>query len=103
MANKYQLRYLPLFEQGLVEIISYIANVLNDPNAADPLLIDVETAIYARLENVLSFEPYHSARERKHDYYRIYVTNYTIYYVVIDGVMEVRRFLYNASDIEKIL
>ncbi len=42
-----------------------------------------------------SFEPYHSARERKYLYYRIYIGNYVVYYVVIDDVMEVRRILYN--------
>ncbi|GHV79520.1 hypothetical protein AGMMS49944_13110 [Spirochaetia bacterium] len=29
-----------------------------------------------------------------HKYYRIYVKNYTVFYVVIDDTMEVRRFMY---------
>ena len=50
-----------------------------------------------------SFEAYHSIRERRYAYYRIYVDNYIIYYVVIDDdpddlVMEVRRFLYNGQN-----
>lgn len=53
--------------------------------------------------NPLSFAAYRSVRKLKHDYYRIYVRNYTVYYVVIDNVMEVRRFLYSARDIEKFL
>lgn len=48
------------------------------------------------------FEAYHSVRERRYVYYRIYVDNYIIYYVVIDNpndsVMEVRRFLYNGQN-----
>ena len=104
MADKpYQLRYLPIFEQDLVETVSYITNVLRNPDAANQLLADVEAAIYERLEKPLSFEAYRSAGKRKHDYYRIYVTNYTVYYVVIDNVMEVRRFLYSARDVEKFL
>ena len=56
-----------------------------------------------RLPVAESFEPYHSVRERKYAYYRIYVDNYIIYYVVIDDapddlVMEVRRFLYNGQN-----
>ena len=44
-----------------------------------------------------SFEPYHSIRERKYPYYRIYVDNYVIYYVVIsdnpdDLIMEEEDF-----------
>lgn len=50
-----------------------------------------------------SFEPYHSVRERRYSYSRIYVDNYIIYCVVIDDnpndlVMEVRRFLYNGQN-----
>ncbi len=56
-----------------------------------------------RLPLAESFEPYYSVRERRSSYYRIYVDNYIIYYVVIDDdpndlVMEVRRFLYNGQD-----
>ena len=37
-----------------------------------------------RLPLAESFEPYHSVREGRYSYYRIYVDNYIIYYVVID-------------------
>lgn len=36
MENKtYELRYLPLFEQDLLKAVSYITNVLKNPQAAD--------------------------------------------------------------------
>ena len=70
MENKsYQLRYLPIFE----------------------------TAILKRLENPLAFEPYRSAKRREYPYYRIYVRNYVVYYVVIGNVMEVRRLIYKST------
>lgn len=42
-------------------------------------------------------------KERRYPYYRIYVDNYVIYYVVIDDegddkIMEVRRFLYKGQN-----
>ena len=54
------------------------------------------------------FEPYHSMRERRYPYYRIYVKNFVIWYVVIedegeDKIMEVRRFLYNKQDKDRLL
>lgn len=101
--KKYRLRYLPLFQQDLTETVSYITNVLKNPDAALRLVDDVETAILERLNHPTSFEPYHSARQRPYPYYRIYVKNYVVYYVVIDDVMEVRRFLYGARDREKFL
>ena len=101
--KKYRLRYLPLFYEDLDEKITYIAEKLKNPKAASDLLDKVEKAILDRLPVAESFEPYHSIRERKYTYYRIYVDNFIIYYVVIDDkenapTMEVRRFLYNRQD-----
>ena len=104
MANKkYRLRYLPLFEQDLVQTVSYITNVLKNPAAAEKLANDVEAAILERWNNPLAFEPYPSVKKRKYPYYRIYVRNYVVYYVVMGDVMEVRRFLYGARDTERYL
>jgi hypothetical protein len=79
--KKYRLAYLPLFYEELDAKITYIAE---------------------------SFEPYHSVRERRYTYYRIYVDNYTIYYVIIDDnpddlIMEVRHFLYNGQNRKKMV
>ena len=104
MANKkYGLRYLSLFEQDLVQTVSYITNVLKNPGAAEKLANDVETAILERMNNPMAFEPYPSVKKRKYPYYRIYVRNYVVYYVVIGDVMEVRRFLYGAGDADRYL
>ena len=105
-SKKYRLRYLPLFYEDLDEKITYIAEVLKNPKAANDLLDKVEAVIMERLSVAESFEPYHSVRERKYPYYRIYVDNYVVYYVVIDDnpddlIMEVRRFLYNGQDRDK--
>lgn len=101
--DNYQLRYLPLFFEDLNNIVSYINNVLSNPQAASDLIDAVENAILQRLPVCESFEPYHSRKTRKYPYYRIYVKNYVVYYVVIhdeekNKIMEVRRFLYNRQD-----
>lgn len=101
--HKYQLRYLPIFETDLKETIMYIKNHLKNPGSAHKLLNEVELAIMARLNNPTSFEPYPTAKIREYPYYRIYIRNYIIFYVVIDEIMEVRRFLYNARDLTRFL
>ena len=60
---------------------------------------DVEAVISERLNSPLAFEPHPSVKKRKHPYYRFYIRNY----VVVEDVMEVRRFLYGARDIERYL
>ncbi len=37
-SEPYQLRYLPLFEQDLIETVDYIANVLQNESAAERLV-----------------------------------------------------------------
>lgn len=102
MGNKsYQLRYLPIFEQDLISTANYIANVLKNEAAALRLIDDIEAAIMERLSNPVAFEPYRSSKKRDHLYYRIYVRNYVVYYVVIDDVMEVRRLMYGARDTDR--
>lgn len=98
--TKYILRYLPLFYEELEEKVIYIAETLKNPQAANDLLDLVESVILERLPNAESFEPYCSLKERRYPYYRIYVKNFVIYYVVIGDegprkIMEVRRFLYS--------
>lgn len=104
----YQLRYLPIFFDDVNEITSYVKNELSNEKAASDLIDAIENAILHRLPVCESFEPYHSKRERKYSYYRIYVKSYIVYYVVIDDedngkIMEVRRLLYNRRDWEDII
>lgn len=106
--TNYKLRYLPLFYDDLEQKILYIAEKLGNSQAANELLDEVETTILERLPVAQAFEPYYSMKERKHPYYRIYVKNFVIYYVVIDDegedkIMEVRRFLYKKQNHERIL
>ena len=109
MSNiRYKLRYLPLFYNDLEEKIVYIAEKLHNEKAANDLLDEVEAAILERQPVAESFEPYRSLSERHYPYYRIYVKNFVVYYVVIDDegddkIMEVRRFLYNKQDVKRLL
>ncbi len=102
-SRQYKIRYLSTFESDLLDAVRYIDEVLQNPDAADRLIDAVEGDVVERSNCPLSFEPYPSKRERKHPYYRIYVNNYTVYYVVIDGVMEVRRFLYGGRNADGLL
>lgn len=76
---QYELRYLPLFYRDLEEKVLYISDVLHNPKAANDLLDAVEKAILERLPIAESFELYHSLKERRYKYYRIYVKNFVVY------------------------
>ena len=101
--GKYKLSILPLFEEDLNEIVDYIALQLENPIAAQALADDVERALIERTSCAESFEPYPSKFQRELPYYRIYVRNHVIYYVVKGDTMEVRRILYKGRDRENII
>ena len=101
--NEYEIRYLPLFESDLAEAALYIAVGLQNESAARKLVDDTEAAILKRAKSPLSFPPYPSAKPRRDRYYRIHVGNFSVFYVVIGNVMEVRRFIYSRRDIDNIL
>ena len=104
MNNKqFEIRYLPAFKEDLREILFYIAHILRNPSAADALLTDVFDAIQQRSFCPEAFEAFQSQFEHKHPYYRIYIRSYTIYYVVIGDVMEVRAIMYNRRNAHNLL
>lgn len=99
--KKYRLEILPLFEDDLNEIVDYMVYRLQNPIAAEAFVDAVEQAIQERLPFAESFAPYPSVKERRYPYYRIQVKNYTIFYVVIGDVMEVRCIVYSRRDLTK--
>ncbi|SFR64463.1 type II toxin-antitoxin system RelE/ParE family toxin [Anaeromicropila populeti] len=108
--KQYRLSYLPLFYDDLLKAVNYIMLKLKNEQAAEELLNLTEMEIKERLNAPESFEKFQSMKERKHPYYRIYVKNFIVFYVVITdesdsniAIMEVRRFLYNRRDLEKVL
>lgn len=101
--NTYKLTFLPLFKEDLLETVDYITNTLQNPKAAHRLVDDIESAIDKRLESPLLFAPYQSPTTREHPYYRISVRNFSVFYVVIDDTMEVRRLLYSKRNIDALL
>ena len=103
MNKKYTLRYLPLFDKDLTDAVNYIAVTLQDPVSAERLVDEVEAAIEKRCEMPKAYAPYPSTTPRKYPYYRINVKNYAVFYVVIGNVVEIRRFLYNKRNIDKLL
>ena len=101
--GKYTLRYLPLAKQDLSEIVNYIQNNLENPIAAENTLSKIEAAILERLESPESFAVWQSKKQRPYPYRKINVGNYTVWYVVIDHIMEVRRILYSRRDEEPVI
>ena len=103
MPRQYRLQYLPLFWDDLERAVFYVRDVLKNPAAAEHLLDRTEEAVLEHAKAPTMAQTYKTARDRTLPYYWFPVGNYMVFYVVFDDVMEVRRFIYGARDLTKML
>ena len=101
--NKYTIRYSSTYINQFNSILKYIVNNLKNKIAAENFYNEVIKEIEKRSENPEGYEKYISTRKRKNTYYRIYVKNYTIFYIVKDNIMEIRRILYSRRNFDKLI
>ena len=101
--KKYNIKYLPTFIYQLNNILYHLTYVLKNKNAAERFREEVIEKIEKRSESPTSFEIFKNSKIEKTNWYRIYVKNYTISYVVKNDVMEVRRIYYSRRSFEKLI
>ncbi|MCH4184964.1 MAG: type II toxin-antitoxin system RelE/ParE family toxin [Eggerthellaceae bacterium] len=102
-AKPFRLSYLPLFWDDLNDAVTYISEVLQAPRAAEKLIDEVESEVLAHRDAPGMAAVYKTTRERPLPYHWFEVGNYMVFYVIFDDVMEVRRFLYGARDLTKMI
>lgn len=100
---EYEVEYLPSFDRELEETLYYIIYKLNNKNAAEKLIQNIQKAIIDRSTNPEGFEIYKEEKKRNHKWYRIYVGNYTIIYTMKDTFMQIARLLYNKRNFERLI
>ncbi len=100
---RFKLQYLPLFWDDLNGAVSYMSTTLHSPEAAERFINQVEAGILEHLEAPTIAAIYKITRKRPLPYYWFPVGNYMVFYVVLDDVMEVRRLIYGARDLTKMI
>ena len=101
--NKYTIKYTDTFTKQFNNILKYFIHKLQNKIAAENFYNEVITEVENRSENPESFEKYKSSRKRKNTYYRIYVKNYTIFYIIKNNTMEIRRILYSRRNFKNLI
>ena len=101
--HKYEIRYTSSFINQFNSILKYFVNKLNNKIAAENFYKKVVREIEKRSESPESYEKYSEIKKRKNAYYRIYVNNYTIFYIVKDNAMELRKIIYSKRDFNNLI
>ena len=99
----YKIRYLPLALYDLKEIVSYIANKLEAPRAAERLAMKINREIKKIAENPFRRPLYVSPEKLKYEYRVLRISNYSLFYVIENNNIEVHRIIYSHRDIPQIL
>lgn len=97
----YRFEYRESFWQDYLGALAYIWEELENPIAARNLDDAFEREKRALLSFPKASKPYLSPPEVDEAYYALPVKNYFAFYVVRDGVVEFRRFLYSRSDLSE--
>jgi addiction module RelE/StbE family toxin len=78
----FKIEYLPRAKNEIDDIAEYIAIELHSPNAADNLLAAMEKSISRLERHPFSCPVYYSDAPLEHEYRKLVVKNYIIYYYV---------------------
>jgi len=98
----YKLKYLPLAQKDLRNIISYIADNLKAPKAAMDLLDTLENSISHLQQFPYSCKLYQAIEPLITEYRILPVKNYLVFYVVIEHEVEIHRIVYGKMNVGKI-
>lgn len=99
----YKLEYLPVAQQDLIDIVRYISQELKNSDAANHLAAALIEAAESTLVFPYANPSYQTLRPLKHEYRKIPVQNYLIFYWVDEKkkLVTVARVLYAKSDYRK--
>lgn len=101
----YKLEYLPVTRKDMIEIVRYICKDLNNPMAADQLAVELVKAGDSILCLPHANPPYIPIRPLKHEYRKLLVQNYLMFYWVDEAakLVTVARVIYAKRDYEQLL
>lgn len=99
----YKLRYLPLAQKDLRDIISYIADTLKSPMAAMDLVDELDNSILRLIQFPYCCKVYQPVEPLEAEYRILRVKNYMVFYVVSEQEVEIHRIIYAKTDITNII
>ena len=106
LQKKYEIKYLPVADQDLAEIFTYIAVDLTAPQAATNLLEKMDQAI----ESLKTFPYAHAVYQptklqpqiMPFEFRSLIVNSYLIFYYITGNIVTIARVIYSKQDIQGI-
>ena len=101
----YEIVYLPIAKQDIIDIILYISDQLNAPKAAMDLLDAFDHSISLLSEFPYAHKIYRPLRALEVEYRMLPVKNYAVVYTVREQekVVEIHRVIYARMDLTTLI
>ena len=97
----YKIRYLPIAQKDLQDIVLYILENLKSPKAAMDLIDTLDKSILRLKQYPYSCKLYHPKESLESEYRFFSVKKYLVFYVVTKNTVEIHRIVYVKMDLEK--
>ena len=94
----YKVVYLPLAEEDVLAAVEYIAGKLDNPQAAESLLNELDKIAEQLALFPYSSELYYTDRPIRDELRKVPVKGYVLYYTVKDDTVEIRRLIHGRRD-----
>ena len=100
----YKIEYLPTARRQLRDAALYIATELNNPDAADRLMDDVDERVKSLQEMPYRYAIYPALYAMKHEIRFVPIKRYLLFYVVKEQekTVEIWRFLHQLQNTNKL-
>ena len=99
----YRIRYLPIAQKDLQDIILYALDNLKSPKAAMDFIDALDKSILRLKEYPYSCKLYQPQELLDSEYRFLPVKNYLVFYVVTENTVEIHRIVYAKMDLEKLI
>ena len=101
--GQYEIKYFPTFINQFNEILYYIVHNLENKDAADKLYKEVVKQIEKRSKFPTAFEIFKNTKDKNINWYKLRVKNFTIFYMVRNNSMEIKRIYYSKRNFNKLI
>jgi plasmid stabilization system protein ParE len=98
-----KIRYLPIAQKDLQDIILYFLGNLKSPKAAMDFIETFDKCILGLKEYPYSCKLYQSHVPLEFEYRFLPLKNYLIFYIVTENTIEIHRIVYAKMNLEKII
>lgn len=98
-----KIRYLPIAQKDLQDIILYFLDNLKSPKAAMDFIETLDKSILRLKQYPYSCKLYQSRKPLELEYRFLPVKNYLVFYIVTENIIEIHRIVYAKMNLEKII